>query len=85
VTVEHWLTKITELVVRHGKRLSAGEITASEADMEEEEIIIQARLDLTDEQGAELLRKLLAAHQTIADDMARRGRPASGNDPDKPN
>lgn len=85
MTVEYWLTKITELVVKQGKSLSAGEITASEADREEEELVMQARLDLTDEEGAELLRRLLAAHQTIADNMALRGRPASGNDPKKPN
>ena len=46
---------------------------------------MRARLDLTDEQGAELLSGILAMHQTMANDLAQQGHPAPGNDSGKPN
>jgi hypothetical protein len=85
MTVTEWVSQISLLVVTNTKRVVAGHITASEAEREEEDLIIRARLELTDEQGAELLKGMLAAHQTIANHMARRGHPAPGNDSENPN
>jgi hypothetical protein len=85
VTVAQWLEKVTELVAIHVKQMTAGEITSSEADDEEQELLMRARLDLTDEQGEEFLRGVLSIHQTIANELLRRGHPVSGNNPDKPN
>jgi hypothetical protein len=85
MTVKQWLKKITDLPATNAKRLIAGEITPSEAEEEEEVLLMRARLDLTDEQGAELLRGILAAHQAAADALARDGHPVSGNDPERPN
>lgn len=85
MTVAEWVKTIALLAVTNTTRLRAGEITAAQADREEEDLVIRARLELTDEQGVQLLAGVLAAHQAIADEMAQRGHPASGNDSHKPN
>jgi hypothetical protein len=85
VTVAQWLEKITELRAIHVRQMVAGEITASQADDEEQELLMRARLDLTDEQASELLKGVLLAHQATANEIIKRGHSVSGNNPHKPN
>jgi hypothetical protein len=85
MTAEQWLAKIADLVRAHTEQLLAREITVSDADHEEQELVLRARLDLTDEEGRELLKQILAFHQALASELAQKGHPVSGNDPKKPN
>ena len=83
--VDYWLDAIAALIAINATRLQAGEITVAEADKEEMELLMRARVDLSREDIAELLRRILTRHQFIADDEARNGRPCPGNDSANPN
>jgi hypothetical protein len=85
MTVEQWLARALELVRGHDQQLLAGEITASQADAEERELVMRARIDLSDEDGLEFLNGILRIHQALATELAQGGYPVSGNDPKKPN
>jgi hypothetical protein len=84
MTVDQWFMAIRELVATHARRLTAGEISADQASREEEEMVLRARLDLSDEDGQEMMNRTLRAHQELADDLAQHGQPISGNDSSKP-
>ena len=83
--VDYWLDAIAALIAINATRLQAGEITVAEADKEEMELLMRARVDLSREDIAELLRRILIRHQFIADDEARNGWPCPGNDSAHPN
>jgi len=84
MTVEEWLAKIVEIVSTNTTQLSSGEITPGQATEKEQEVILRARLDLSDKDGAELLDPILATHQIMADNLKQAGHSVPGNDPDKP-
>ena len=79
MTVEQWLTKIVELSMEQSKRASTGEIT--QVDDEMEALLMKARSDLTDEQGEELLKRVLLYGQDTVKELSNEGRPIPGNDP----
>jgi hypothetical protein len=84
MTVDQWFKAIIELIGIHATQLNAGEITPDQANRDEEEMVLRARLDLSDEDGQALLTRVLSGHQEIADELARRGHPMPGNDSSQP-
>ena len=80
MNLDQWFMAIRELAATHARQLIAGEITPDQATREEEEMVLRARLDLSDEDGKEMLNRMLSSHQEVADELARRGRPIPGND-----
>lgn len=67
------------------QRLCAGEITESEADDEQQGIILKARLLMTDQEFIESQAQVLLTHHRLAERLVGTGYDISGNDPTKPN
>jgi hypothetical protein len=67
------------------KREAQGELSGAQAADAEHEIVMRARLAMTDEDFLEAQRRILAFHHEIAKELSKGGLSAPGNDPRKPN
>lgn len=73
MTVELWLAQLLELFKTHADRVVRGDLSQEEASRHERELMLLARLDLTDEQYAILQQGMQRGHELIA--QSRRATP----------
>jgi hypothetical protein len=72
-------------LIELSKKEAAGEITKAQFLEQSNDILIQARIWMTDEQFLNIQRDVLVLHHLLAKELSGHGYLIPGNDPDKPN
>jgi hypothetical protein len=85
VTAREILAELAALANRLTRQLTAGEITEKELNERMEDLLMSARLKLTDEEFLEVQRGVLAMHHEITANLSAHGNRVPGNDPRRPN
>jgi hypothetical protein len=86
MTAKQVFDEILALTATHILRIQSGEITQVEANDEMEELLMRARLSLSDEELVKIRGSVLSIHDVIARDIkSSHGVSVPGNDPSNPN
>jgi len=81
VTSDDAMNQLLELI----RREINGEITEADTANATKEILMRARLAMTDEEVLEIQRQALRIHHEVAKHISGSGFKVPGNDPHKPN